>query len=72
MVCEIEQGQTKVFRCWYHGWIYDTTGKLLDVTGRAAYGPDFNQDAMQPHAGSAHGHLSRLRVCEPLADGPDL
>jgi phenylpropionate dioxygenase-like ring-hydroxylating dioxygenase large terminal subunit len=43
MVCEIEQGQTKVFRCWYHGWVYDTTGELLDVTGRAAYGADFDQ-----------------------------
>jgi phenylpropionate dioxygenase-like ring-hydroxylating dioxygenase large terminal subunit len=45
-VCEVEEGQTKVFRCWYHGWIYDTTGKLLEVTGRAAYGPDFDQQAM--------------------------
>jgi len=41
-VCEKEVGQTKYFRCWYHGWVYDTTGKLIEVTGREAYGPDFS------------------------------
>ncbi|MEA2980518.1 MAG: hypothetical protein QOF09_2341 [Alphaproteobacteria bacterium] len=45
-VCEVDQGKTKLFRCWYHGWIYDTTGRLIEVTGRDAYGPEFNQDAM--------------------------
>jgi len=46
VVCEKERGQTKYFRCWYHGWIYDTTGKLVEVTGREAYGPDFKLEAM--------------------------
>lgn len=41
VVCEKDAGQTKYFRCWYHGWVYDTTGKLIEVTGREAYGPDF-------------------------------
>ena len=37
-VCETESGNTKYFRCWYHGWAYDTTGALAEVTGREAYG----------------------------------
>ena len=46
VVCEKESGQTKFFRCWYHGWIYDTAGKLVEVTGREAYGPDFRMEEM--------------------------
>jgi len=46
VVCEKESGRTKYFRCWFHGWVYDTTGKLVEVTGREAYGPDFRQDRM--------------------------
>jgi nitrite reductase/ring-hydroxylating ferredoxin subunit len=45
-VCEVENGRTNYFRCWYHGWVYDTTGKLVEVTGRDAYGPDFDQSAL--------------------------
>src|SRR5438552_204935 len=29
------------FRCGYHGWTYDTTGKLVHVPGAEAYGPEF-------------------------------
>lgn len=43
LVCVVEQGQTTAFRCSYHGWAYDTTGKLLHVTDPAAYGSDFNE-----------------------------
>lgn len=38
IVCETEQGCTEFFRCWYHGWIYDTTGRLVHATGPEAYG----------------------------------
>jgi phenylpropionate dioxygenase-like ring-hydroxylating dioxygenase large terminal subunit len=72
MVCEVEQGQTKVFRCWYHGWIYDTTGALREVTGRAAYGPDFDEKAysltpaprLDSYRGFYFANLSK--------EGPDL
>src|SRR5579871_282253 len=46
VVCEKESGRTKYFRCWFHGWVYDTTGKLVEVTGREAYGPHFKQEEM--------------------------
>jgi phenylpropionate dioxygenase-like ring-hydroxylating dioxygenase large terminal subunit len=46
VVCEKESGRTKYFRCWFHGWVYDTSGKLVEVTGREAYGPDFKQEEM--------------------------
>ncbi|WP_244808607.1 MULTISPECIES: Rieske 2Fe-2S domain-containing protein [Caballeronia] len=40
-VCEQEAGREKVFRCWFHGWTYDNTGKLINVTDPAGYGDDF-------------------------------
>jgi len=42
VVCESESGRTRYFRCWYHGWVYDTAGALVEVTGRGAYGPEFD------------------------------
>ena len=45
-VCETESGNTKFFRCWYHGWCYDTTGKLVEVTGRDGYGSRLKMEEM--------------------------
>lgn len=44
VVCEVEAGREKVFRCWFHGWTYDNTGKLLSVTAPEGYGEDFRTD----------------------------
>ncbi|MEX0405297.1 Rieske 2Fe-2S domain-containing protein [Aquibium sp. LZ166] len=41
VVAEVESGKTKFFRCWYHGWTYDTDGKLVQVTGADAYEDGF-------------------------------
>jgi phenylpropionate dioxygenase-like ring-hydroxylating dioxygenase large terminal subunit len=40
-VCELPKGNTKNFRCWFHGWTYDTTGKLIHVNGKEAYDESF-------------------------------
>lgn len=44
VVCEVEAGREKFFRCWYHGWTYDNTGKLVSVSGPEGYGDSFNPD----------------------------
>lgn len=41
VVAEVESGSTKFFRCWYHGWTYDTDGKLVQVTAEEGYEPGF-------------------------------
>jgi len=46
MVCEGEAGNTKHLRCWFHGWVYDASGNLMQVPGQGAYGPEFDQKAM--------------------------
>ena len=41
VVAEVESGNTTFFRCWYHGWTYDTAGKLVQVTAEEGYEPGF-------------------------------
>lgn len=45
-VVETECGNTKMLRCWYHGWTYDLTGALAQVTAEGGYGADFRPDEM--------------------------
>lgn len=45
-VVETESGNTRMFRCWYHGWTYELTGDLAGVTEPGGYGPDFNKESM--------------------------
>jgi len=45
-VCETESGNTKAFRCWYHGWIYGLDGDLVEVTGPEAYKEPLDPKAM--------------------------
>lgn len=43
-VCEVARGNTKRFQCWYHGWTYDTQGKLVGLTGPEGYDDSFKSD----------------------------
>jgi len=36
-VCRVDQGNAKTFVCAYHGWAYDTAGKLVGVPGQDEY-----------------------------------
>ena len=46
MVVETECGNTKLLRCWYHGWVYDLDGSLREVPEPGGYGPDFKCEKM--------------------------
>ena len=46
LVCRAEQGNSSVLRCAYHGWMYDTAGRLLAVPYPGGYGPDFDLGAL--------------------------
>ena len=50
-VCRADMGNTKAFTCTYHGWSYDTTGKLVSVPNAedAYYGDlDFSRWGLAP------------------------
>lgn len=46
VLCEREEGNTRLLKCWYHGWVYDSTGRLAHVPAREAYGPEFDDSSM--------------------------
>lgn len=43
-VCQEGQGNTRSFRCMYHGWTYHLNGELNGVPGADAYGDDFKRE----------------------------
>jgi phenylpropionate dioxygenase-like ring-hydroxylating dioxygenase large terminal subunit len=60
-VCEARYGNAKRFQCWYHGWTYDSQGKLVGVTGQEAYDESFKPDdfglAKVPRVGNYRGFV---------------
>jgi Rieske 2Fe-2S family protein len=58
LVCLEEKGNTRKFECPYHGWMYDTDGKLV---GARSMPEDFDRDS--------HG-LRRVSV--DTDSGPDI
>lgn len=43
-VCWDKKGNTKVHSCRYHGWVFDTEGKLKSVNANSGYPEDMNAD----------------------------
>ncbi len=71
-VCETEAGNTKIFRCWYHGWTYDNTGKLAVVSAPAGYGAAFRREEMGLTAAPRVSEYRGLVFASLAADGPSL
>ncbi|MCY4426558.1 MAG: aromatic ring-hydroxylating dioxygenase subunit alpha [Halieaceae bacterium] len=51
-VCWDKRGSKKTFTCRYHGWVFDTEGKLKSMNAESGYPEDINDD----------GHLNLPRV----------
>jgi p-cumate 2,3-dioxygenase subunit alpha len=47
VVCRQDQGNAKVFQCFYHAWTFDSEGKLSGVPDRDAYGGTLDWDALR-------------------------
>src|SRR4030095_9435457 len=45
-VCQEKQGNTRSFRCMYHGWTYHLDGELSGVPSEEAYGDDFKRQEL--------------------------
>jgi phenylpropionate dioxygenase-like ring-hydroxylating dioxygenase large terminal subunit len=46
IVCQNERGNSKFFRCPYHNWTYDNSGKLIGVPMPQGYGASFDRSAL--------------------------
>lgn len=40
-VCREARGNSKTFKCFYHAWTFDTSGALVGIPGRDAFGRGF-------------------------------
>lgn len=49
IVCTERAGNTRRFRCMYHGWTYDNGGRLVGLPGDDAYSGDFNREELALH-----------------------
>jgi len=59
LVCRIDTGNANAFQCFYHGWSYDTAGRLIGVPDVEGYSTDFRrlEQALMapPHVDSYRG-----------------
>ncbi len=65
------RGQTKVFRCTYHGWAYGIDGALQHVPHETGF-PGLNKDAnalVPIHQVEEHGGLIFVNIEPPIDDG---
>jgi phenylpropionate dioxygenase-like ring-hydroxylating dioxygenase large terminal subunit len=46
VVCTERAGNTRLFRCIYHGWSYDIDGRFVGVPGDDAYSGGFNREEL--------------------------
>ncbi len=44
LVCRESEGNTKVFRCFYHAWTFKNDGELVGMPGKDGFPKDFNCD----------------------------
>jgi p-cumate 2,3-dioxygenase subunit alpha len=42
LVCREEEGRTKVFRCFYHAWTFNSKGNLIATPSAKGYAENFN------------------------------
>ena len=42
-ICQQERGNANYFRCWYHGWTYNSRGDLIGVPYPGGYGKQFDK-----------------------------
>ncbi len=46
LVCREREGNARRFFCFYHGWTYDSAGRLVNVPGEDSYGTSFDKSEL--------------------------
>lgn len=68
LVCEDQRGNSKAFRCAYHGWTFRTSGELLGRPFRDGYQNEADADHLEGMAG-AHVSTYQGFVFGNLSEG---
>jgi phenylpropionate dioxygenase-like ring-hydroxylating dioxygenase large terminal subunit len=72
-VCRVPSGTADSFQCFFHGWTYDTDGKLIRVPGDSSYLKEFTKEThglAAPRVGSYRGFVFMCSSPQ-TADLPD-
>jgi phenylpropionate dioxygenase-like ring-hydroxylating dioxygenase large terminal subunit len=72
VVAEQECGNARHFKCWWHGWIYDNAGRLVDVPRDDAYEGDVKQRIGGLTRPARVGSYRGFVFASLAADVPDL
>ena len=62
LVCREREGNARQFQCIYHGWTYNTDGRLKGIPGDDAYPPGVRQAGQGPDAGAAARSTTRISI----------
>ena len=46
LICRHDEGNTRVFQCFYHAWTFSTRGELVGTPDAAGYGKGFDRTEM--------------------------
>ena len=46
IICREAAGNTRVFTCPYHGWVFDLKGQLRDQAAKSGYQDNFNENGL--------------------------
>lgn len=46
MLCREGQGNARFMTCFYHGWSFNTSGKMVSMPDDASYGPNFERPGL--------------------------
>lgn len=71
-VCQAPSGNSKVLRCWYHGWIYDMDGALVDMPAPEGYGKAVDKTALGLTAIPRVDRYRGFIFASLAAEGPSL
>lgn len=70
-VCRADEGNSKVFQCFYHAWTFSNDGSLVSRPGEDAYGPGASPDGLGLARMRASSYKGFVFV-NPSGDAPDL
>jgi len=46
VLCRVSRGNSKAFKCIYHGWVFDTKGKLIGLPDKEGFPRDYDFNSL--------------------------
>jgi phenylpropionate dioxygenase-like ring-hydroxylating dioxygenase large terminal subunit len=72
VICREERGNSNSFRCPYHGWVYENTGRLIGIALRNGYPADFGADIEGLHKAPRVANYRGLIFASLNPDVPEI